>query len=232
MDVYLAVVEPLRFRAVQRWLERHHVLLPSSRAFVLPPGARSQRRPRATPPDGTPVVEDIPTDELHPGLIRALRTPGAFRGRAMRDDELLAGCRSLRELRPGDILVVPHLPERMALSLHRVAAPALVTGSSQTSALPLGIALDASWGLDGRLTTASPFGAHMWHRLPLPHGPLTLATQLAPLVCGWVASTPADRVRITPTSAPAPHGDSVSWSDADIARLRAHALHDRSTDEA
>ncbi len=165
MDVqaHLAIVEPLRMRAVQRWLARTGTFLVCTRQWEPRRSAKS-RRPRS---------EDSVVN-----LLRLLRTPTLFRGRALSESQLLELHPELLSLAAGDLLVVPHLPYPDCVSLHVVGRPALVPGSSATAALPLGISVATSHGLDRRLSGEHEACAALFEALPTPVPPVTTSRAL------------------------------------------------------
>ncbi len=163
VQAHLAIVEPLRMRAVQRWLARTGTFLVCTRQWEPRPPGRPRRQKAA---------EDSAT------LLRLLRTPTLFRGRALTESQLLDLHPELLSLYEGDVLVVPHLPFRDGVSLHVVGRPGLVPGSSATTALPLGISIAASHGLERRLSEEDDAIAPLMEALPAPTGPLTTSRAL------------------------------------------------------
>lgn len=111
-------------------------------------------------------------------LLRLLRTPTLFRGRSLNEAQLLEQYPELLAVAPGDLLIVPHLPHRDAFSLHVVGPDGLVQGSSATTALPVGIAVVESFGLDCRICHTDERAAALCDALPRPTGPLTSSRQL------------------------------------------------------
>lgn len=150
-------------RAVQRWLTRTGTFLVCTRQWE-PRSPAKRRRPR--------LDDDVGN------LLRLLRTPTLYRGRALTESQLLELHPELLELSEGDVLIVPHLPYRDCLSLHVVGRQGLVPGSSATTALPLGIAIAESHGLDQRLSADDTACAALFEALPTPSGPLTTSQAL------------------------------------------------------
>ena len=182
MKKYLLIVEPMRLRAVQRWLDNQSVLLVCSREFVAPRlGARA----------GRPSSNPTPKPPRDPDFLRTLFRPALYRGRAVSFDKLIERCPELAQVSAGDLLIAPNLPQRGTLSVHRVAASGPVVGSSATTALPLGFTVSKSFIVDVPLVADAAERVALAQSLPMPAGPLTPLPQLGPLWDAFVAGLPA-----------------------------------------